>query len=53
MTTEGQGWGTFDTTLEYTVDEPQTGTLRVWEDSPEDGSETGVTELPVEVAPPG
>jgi hypothetical protein len=53
MTTEGQGWGTFDTTLEYTVDEPQMGTLRVWEDSPEDGSETGVSELPVEVAPPG
>ena len=53
MTSEGQGWGTFDTTIEYAVDEPQTGTLRVWADSPEDGSETGVSELPVEMVPAG
>ena len=53
MTSEGQGWGTFDTTIDYSVDGPQTGTLRVWADSPEDGSETGVTELPVGLAPGG
>ena len=44
-------WGTFRTTLGYTVAAPQWGTLRVFEASAKDGSPTNVTEYPVWLTP--
>jgi hypothetical protein len=40
-------WGTFSTSVSYTVSRAQWGTLRVFELSAKDGSETSLTEYPV------
>jgi germination protein M len=44
-------WGTFRTSLAYTVDRGQWGTLRVFESSAQDGAEINVTEYPVWLTP--
>ena len=44
-------WGTFRTSLPYTVDRGQWGTLRVFESSAQDGAEINVTEYPVWLTP--
>jgi len=51
MTTNGVGWGTFDAAIPYDVDEPQWGSLIVWEDSARDGSQINVLEYPVWLTP--
>jgi len=51
MTSEGMGWGTFDATIDYDVDEAQWGSLIVWEDSAEDGSEVNIREYRVWLVP--
>jgi len=51
MTTNGVGWGTFGMTVPYDVDEPQWGSLIVWEDSARDGSQINVREYPVWLTP--
>ncbi len=51
MTTEGQGWGEFDATIDYDVDQPQWGSLIVWEDSAKDGSQINVREYRVWLTP--
>jgi len=51
MTSEGQGWGTFDVTIDYDVDEPQWGSLIVWEDSAKDGSQINIREYRVWLTP--
>jgi len=51
MTSEGQGWGTFDETIGYDVDQPQWGSLIVWEDSARDGSQINVREYRVWLTP--
>jgi germination protein M len=52
-TTNGTGWGTFDVTIEYEVDEPQWGSLIVWENSAKDGSQINVREYRVWLTPAG
>ena len=44
-------WGSFRTSLAYTVDRGQWGTLRVFESSAQDGSPVNVTEYPVWLTP--
>ena len=44
-------WGSFRTSLAYTVTRAQWGTLRVFESSAKDGSEINVTEYPVWLTP--
>ncbi|MFZ0493770.1 MAG: GerMN domain-containing protein [Acidimicrobiia bacterium] len=51
MTSEGQGWGTFDETIDYDVGQPQWGSLIVWEDSAKDGSQINVREYRVWLTP--
>lgn len=51
MSSEGMGWGTFDVTIDYDVDEPQWGSLIVWEDSAKDGSQINVREYRVWLTP--
>ena len=51
MTSEGQGWGTFDETIDYDVDQPQWGSLIVWENSAKDGSQVSVREYRVWLTP--
>jgi germination protein M len=46
-------WGTFRTSLAYTVAKAQWGTLRVFEPSAQDGSPVNVTEYPVWLSPAG
>ena len=46
-------WGTFRTSLAYTVTTAQWGTLRVFEPSARDGSPIHVTEYPVWLTPAG
>jgi len=46
-------WGTFRTSLAYSVGSAQWGTLRVFELSAQDGSPTNVTEYPVWLTPAG
>jgi germination protein M len=46
-------WGSFRTSLAYTVARAQWGTLRVFESSAQDGSPTNVTEYPVWLTPAG
>jgi len=38
MTDNGTGWGSFDVTIDYDLDEAQKATLTVWEYSAKDGS---------------
>lgn len=45
--------GAFDVTVPYTVDKPQTGTLRVWDGSMKDGRPVDVREYPVGLVPAG
>jgi hypothetical protein len=45
--------GSFDVTVPYTVDQAQTGTLRVWDGSMKDGRPIDVREYPVGLAPAG
>ena len=42
--TAGPDWGDFSFTVTYTVDEPQVGTLQVWEESAQDGSKLHLRE---------
>jgi len=52
MATCGSGcWGDFDVTFRYVVGKAGWGTLRVFEQSAEDGSPTSVTEYPVWLTP--
>ena len=51
MTDEGLGWGAFDLTLRFDVDEPQPGYLTVWEVSAEDGSVQAERTTPVTLLP--
>jgi spore germination protein GerM len=51
MTDNGMGWGAFETTIPYEVDEPQRGSLIVWENSAKDGSQINVREYPVTLTP--
>lgn len=44
-------WGTFSTSLDYTVGKAQWGTLRVFEPSAKDGSPINVTRYPVWLTP--
>jgi len=44
-------WGTFDVTLTYAVPTAQSGTLRVYDRSPRDGSREHVVEYPVQLTP--
>lgn len=46
-------WGTYSTTLTYSVTEGQWGTLRVYDPSAKDGSPQDVTDYPVWLAPAG
>jgi germination protein M len=46
-------WGTFDVTLDYTVDKAQYGTLRVYNRSAKDGSVESVRDYPVWLTPKG
>lgn len=46
-------WGTFSTSVAYTVAKAQWGTLRVFDLSPKDGTPTDVTEYPVWLTPAG
>lgn len=43
--------GTFTFAVDYTVDEQQVGTLRVFASSPRDGSETHVNAIPLVLSP--
>jgi germination protein M len=51
MTDNGMGWGSFDTTIPYEVDEAQWGSLIVWENSAKDGSQINLREYPVWLTP--
>lgn len=51
MTDNGMGWGAFDTTIPYEVDEAQWGSLIVWENSAKDGSQINLREYPVWLTP--
>lgn len=51
MTNNGTGWGGFDFTIPYEVDQPQVGALIVWADSARDGSQIDVREYPVVLTP--
>jgi hypothetical protein len=54
MATCGTGCrGTFDTTIEYDVDQGQWGSLRVWVASAMDGSPEDIREYPVWLTPAG
>jgi hypothetical protein len=46
-------WGTFSTSLPYTVAQGQWGTLRVYDPAPKDGTPEHVTDYPVWLAPAG
>jgi germination protein M len=50
--TSGTGTrGTFDVTIPFKVDEPGLGTLIVFSDSPEDGSQINLVEIPLQLKP--
>jgi len=51
MTDNGMGWGSFDTTIPYEVEEAQWGSLIVWENSAKDGSQINLREYPVWLMP--
>lgn len=51
MTNNGSGWGGFDFTIPYEVDQRQVGALIVWADSARDGSRIDVREYPVVLTP--
>ncbi len=51
MTDEGMGWGEFDVTLEFSIDEAQMGSLTVWDFSAEDGDRQNVREYALRLLP--
>jgi hypothetical protein len=51
MTSNGMGWGDFDFTIDYDVDEAQLGALLVWAHSAEDGARIDIREYPVRLQP--
>lgn len=51
MTNNGSGWGGFDFTIPFEVDQRQVGALIVWADSARDGSRIDVREYPVVLTP--
>jgi germination protein M len=51
MTDEGMGWGSFDLTIGFDVDETQAGSLTVWEYSAKDGSVQAERVTPLVLAP--
>lgn len=51
MTDNGTGWGGFDFTIPYDVDQRQAGALIVWANSAKDGSQIDVREYPVILTP--
>jgi germination protein M len=51
MTNRGQGWGSFDFTIDYKVSQRQQGTLRVWVYSAEDGSVQAERVTPLTLLP--
>jgi hypothetical protein len=54
MATSGSGTrGTFETTIQYTVDQAQWGTLRAWNASAMDGSPEDIRDYPVWLTPAG
>ena len=51
MTNNGTGWGGFEFTIPYSVDEAQVGALIVWTYSAENGEQIDVREYPVKLVP--
>ncbi|HEY4607486.1 MAG TPA: GerMN domain-containing protein [Acidimicrobiia bacterium] len=51
MTNNGTGWGGFDFTISYEVDQAQVGSLIVWANSAKDGSRIDIREYPVGLVP--
>jgi len=51
MTDEGMGWGSFDITLDVSVNTPTEATLTVWEYSAKDGSVQALRETPLTLLP--
>lgn len=51
MTNNGTGWGGFDFTIDYEVDQRQVGALIVWAGSAQDGSRIDIREYPVVLTP--
>lgn len=51
MTDNGVGWGVFDQTIPYDVEEPQWGAVILWDYSMETGEQTNVREYPVWLVP--
>lgn len=51
MTNNGVGWGGFDFTIDYEVDQRQVGALIVWASSAKDGSQIDIREYPVVLVP--
>lgn len=51
MTNNGTGWGGFDFTIPYSVDEAQMGALIVWTHSAENGERIDIREYPVRLVP--
>jgi len=51
MTTNGTGWGGFDFTIPYKVDNKVTGALIVWANSAENGEMISIREYPVVLSP--
>lgn len=50
-TDNGTGWGSFDVTIEYDIDEAQDATLTVWERSAQDGSIQAERVTPLRLLP--
>lgn len=50
-TSNGTGWGAFDFTVDYNVDQEQPSALIVWVHSAEDGSPIDIREYPIWLAP--
>jgi spore germination protein GerM len=51
MTNNGVGWGGFDFTIDYEVDQRQVGALIVWANSAKDGTQIDIREYPVVLVP--
>jgi germination protein M len=51
MTDQGQGWGSFDFSIDYEVSQRQKGTLTVWAYSAEDGSVQAERVTPLTLLP--
>jgi hypothetical protein len=51
MTSNGSGWGGFDSTIDYELDREQVGAHIVWAYSAQDGAQIDVREYPVTLVP--